>query len=128
VKSQSGRLIAILDDEDVLRELYTEVFQERGFRVVSTSNKQRFLENLEQINPDVIISDVTCSPMDGLTFLERIKADEKYKTIPVIFATAHWSVQLRLYLNGAYAVLAKPVELDDLMACTGRAMRPYCTS
>ena len=73
MKSKRGPLIAILDDEDAYRDIVAQVFKESGYRVVAESNKARFYDSLAQIHPDVILSDVTCSPMDGLTFLEKIK-------------------------------------------------------
>ena len=94
----------------------------------SNSNVTLKTCHVNQIRPDVIVSDVSSSPMDGFTFLEKIKADKRYRTIPAIFAAGYWSLHLPLYLKGAFAVFEKPVGIAALMDSVNRAMRPYPTS
>lgn len=128
MNSQNGPVVAILDDEDAYRNLISLLFKEIGYRVVSMSNKEMFLELIEQSRPDVIITDILCKPMDGVTFLQRIKSDERYRSIPVIVATGYRSLHQLLYDHGAFAVITKPLEIEELRACVRRALVPYCTS
>lgn len=128
VESQVKPVVAILDDEDAYRKLISQFFSDLGYRVVEMSKKEKFLESLGENPPDVIITDVLCSPMDGLTFLQKIKADERYEDIPVIFATGYRSLHLLLYKHGAFAVITKPLDIEELKACVQRALVPFATS
>jgi len=124
----SQPLIAILDDEVNVRKILTEDFQRQGWLVFSGSDKAEFLESLGRINPDVIISDVYSHPLNGVDFLEIIKSNPRYRSIPVIFFTGLWSARLNLYLKGAYAVLTKPNGTEKIMSCVSQALNHFCTS
>ena len=128
VREKFRPLIAILDDEEVFRTLLAYELQERGFLAVSSENKQEFFDSLGEINPDVIISDVMSPVLNGLAFLKKIKASERFRSIPVIFTTGYATAREELYLQGAFAVMAKPYKFEDLINCLDRALETLPTS
>src|SRR5437867_12569698 len=55
-----------------------------GYKAVGASNALEALAAANHTNPDLILLDVMLPPMDGLTFLMRLREDEKRRETPVI--------------------------------------------
>lgn len=75
---------------------------------------QDALNQLENFEPDVILLDLRMPVMDGLTALQKIKADPKLNTIPVIVVTANSEEKHRALSAGANDFLSKPVDVEEL--------------
>ena len=69
-------------------------------------------------NPDaaLVISDWNMQPMDGLEFLDTIRADTRFRTLPFILISAETSAHLRdkAMAGGASLVLPKPFDAEIL--------------
>jgi len=78
--------ILVIEDESLLLQAITKKLTITGLNPVSaTSGEQAidYLNSLEEL-PHVIWLDYHLKGMDGLTFLEKIKANPKWKDIPVV--------------------------------------------
>lgn len=78
--------ILVIEDESLLLQAITKKLTLTGLNPVSaTSGEQAidYLNNLPEL-PDVIWLDYHLEGMDGLTFLETIKENPKWKDIPVV--------------------------------------------
>ena len=128
LSTRTKPLIAVLDSELLYRTSLLEALQEVGYWVIASESKQDVLDRLDQVTPDVVISDVVSPIVDGLTLLQIIKADERFKHIPVIFCTGYWSLRSRLYREGAFAVISKPYQVETLMVALRLALCPFATS
>jgi DNA-binding NtrC family response regulator len=130
VSSFHGRkpLIVILDNEESWRIILSQALHSEGFMVFPTESKQDFIEELGTITPDLIISDVMSPQLNGRDFLERIKADSRFEHIPVIYCTGYRELTSQLYHRGAYAVFAKPLDMEKLFTSIRNALSPFPTS
>ena len=66
--------------------------------------------------PDLILLDLNMPRMDGREFLTRLRADERYKTIPVVVLTTSATerdVEMS-YGLGANSFITKPVDVDQM--------------
>ncbi len=110
--------ILILEDNADILEFNTKLFQTHNFDVLTASNGKEALLLLENIIPDLIISDLMMPEMDGSVFLNLLKSNENTNHIPVIFLSAKTSSDTRLEVlnQGAQAYLAKPYLPDELLA------------
>ncbi len=81
--------ILIADDEESLRRLYQEEFEEEGYEVILAGNGNEVLARLEDSDrpPDIIVMDIRMPGMNGIDTLRVIK--EKYPHIPVILCSAY---------------------------------------
>lgn len=108
--------ILIVEDDEVVRDLLTEVCERWGYESVCVDNGRKGLEKCLQEDFSLLISDIRMPVMDGLTMLENIR--EKDREIPIIIVTAYPSVDSAVESldKGADYYLVKPINLHDLKA------------
>ena len=85
-------------------------------KVHEASDGNEALEKLKTEKVGLILSDINMPNMDGIEFLTRIKADEEFKSVPVIMVTTEGSqakVMLALEL-GAVGYVRKPFTADQI--------------
>ena len=71
---------------------------------------------MEEQRPDIILSDVMMPEMDGNTFCQKVKGDDRWKTIPFVMLTARLSTEHEIegLSNGADEYFTKPFNIDIL--------------
>lgn len=79
--------VALIEDEDFLRELYKREFEAAGFNLDGFATGEDGLAALKQNQYDVILLDIMLPGINGLQVLKQIKQDEATKGIPVILLT-----------------------------------------
>ena len=76
--------ILIVEDEQMLSEMYQDVFSREGFTVVSAFTGQEAREVAKTEKPDFILLDILLPGDDGVAFLKKKKEDPDIASIPVI--------------------------------------------
>ena len=79
--------ILVVEDEEILRNLYKELLEMKGYMVDTAEDGKHGIEFLENSRTDLILLDVNMPELDGEGFLKIIKADDKLKKIPVLLIT-----------------------------------------
>lgn len=79
--------ILIIEDEDDIRILYSEVLREAGFEVIEASNGATGLERALENGWDLLLLDIMLPGMDGVTVLKKIKEKEELKAKPTVLLT-----------------------------------------
>ena len=79
--------ILVIEDEELLRNLYAELLEMKGYKVDTSADGQNALEFLSDTRPDLMLLDVNMPNLDGIEFLRKIKTDNKLKKIPVLLIT-----------------------------------------
>ncbi len=107
--------ILVVDDEPNYLIVLSELLKDEGFEVFTASDGQGGLKIVEDVDLDIIITDMQMPGMDGLQFLNKIK--EKKQDLPVIVITAFAEVDkaVAAMKAGAYNYLAKPFSNDELI-------------
>lgn len=110
--------VLIVEDEPDTRFILGKLLQKDKYDVMSVTNGAEALVALETFIPKVIIADWTMPVMDGLELCNRLKQNEKYKSIYYIILTARSAVKDRVKgLDvGADDFLLKPTENQELLA------------
>jgi CheY-like chemotaxis protein len=80
--------ILIVDDNVTNLKLASDVLLSEGFVVETAQDAQEARAILEQRLPDLILMDVALPGMDGLTLTRRLKAEGRFRHIPVVALTA----------------------------------------
>ena len=77
-----GTIVLVVDDDAATRDGYAEFFAAVGLYVVEASNGLEALDVIARTMPDIIVTDLTMSPMDGLQLCERLRSDPRTREIP----------------------------------------------
>ena len=80
--------VLVVDDNQDITDLLSTVLHTKGYTAFTAASGQECLDQLKKQIPDVILLDIMMEPMDGWKTLERIRADPKTKSIPVLMITA----------------------------------------
>jgi len=116
--------ILIAEDNRVNLRLLTFTLNKAGHQVLGAEHGQAALERLAEMPIDLLIADIDMPVMDGITLLKHIRANEAYKTLPVIVLTA--SGENEDYLTarnaGANDVLTKPTSSNQLSETVNRML------
>jgi DNA-binding response OmpR family regulator len=115
------RILVVDDDPDIL-DAVRFTLEDEGY-VVTTTEKGEYAENLHDGNgglPDVILLDVLLSGKDGRTICRNLKSRADTKHIPIIMISAHPDARESSSAVGADAFLAKPWDIDALIAMVRR--------
>jgi CheY-like chemotaxis protein len=109
--------ILVVDDDQQLREIITEVLNDEGYTVYEAFDGLRALEHLEIMAPDLVLSDIRMPRLSGLELAERIQ--KRRHPIPIVLMSANSNAPP----PGTAMFLAKPFSLDDLVALVGHILR-----
>ncbi len=116
--------VLVLDDDLFTRKLIGMMLERAGYRVSSAATASEAMRILESDPVDAITCDLMMPEVDGLRFIETLKADTQYAHIPVVVITA---AGLRGAIEkaqevGAAAVLEKPFLDAPLRAALDQAL------
>ena len=112
--------ILVVDDELDILEFLQVILEEEGYAVL-TSQKGEYPEQLHNGGlPDLILLDVLLSGKDGREIVKYLKQQDETKDIPVIMFSAHPSAEQTAREAGAEDFIAKPFEIDELLAKVGK--------
>ncbi|MGG6296699.1 response regulator transcription factor [Leptolyngbya sp. AN02str] len=110
--------VLLVDDDVTLRTALTRYLQNRGYLVYEATSGEDGLTAFESDPPDVVVSDVMMSGMDGLEFCRRLRESRVGQLVPFIFLSNRNDVQDRVqgHQTGADDYLGKPFEPKELLA------------
>jgi chemosensory pili system protein ChpA (sensor histidine kinase/response regulator) len=115
----SPAAILVVDDHAVAREPMARLLQYEGYEAICASNGVEALESMSLSRPDLILLDVVMPKMNGLEFLEAIRADVRFKDVPVIALTGSMNPKqiTRLYALGVAELIIKArFTVEELLA------------
>jgi CheY-like chemotaxis protein len=106
-----GTIVLVVDDDAAIRDGYAELLAAVGLYAVEASNGLEALDVIAGMRPDIIVTGLAMSPMDGLQLCERLRTDPRTSEIPVIVVTGHDddAVLRRVMEAGCDCILLKPV-------------------
>jgi DNA-binding NtrC family response regulator len=117
----NGARVLIIDDERSILDTVQILLRGEGFDVETMQNPREALARVDEIAPDIVLTDIR---MPGLTGLEVLAALREYDVeIPVILMTAQASLQsaVQAVNEGAFYYLQKPFSNAELVALCRRA-------
>jgi len=84
---ETKKLVLIVDDSEFVRNYHSYILEQANFQVITAVDGSDGLEKLYSNSFDLILSDVNMSNMDGYEFIRRVRADNKYKSLPIIIVS-----------------------------------------
>jgi DNA-binding NtrC family response regulator len=113
--------VLIVDDESAILDTLRILLRREGFEVETASSGAQAIDRLQELRPDLVLSDVRMPGMTGIDLLAAVR--EKDPALPVILMTAQASLQtaIRAVNEGAFYYIQKPFANDELIAICRRA-------
>ena len=108
--------ILIADDDRAIREALTRALTLEGYDVVQAPDGAQALAAIEQHKPDVAVLDVMMPNVDGLTVCRVLRAERNRMPVLMLTARTETSDRVAGLDAGADDYVAKPFELEELLA------------
>jgi DNA-binding response OmpR family regulator len=106
--------ILIIEDDEEMRSLLKDFFEEDGFDIDSVGNGSEAFRKIAREPFNLIITDIRMPGLTGLDILPGIKKLQPEASIIVITAFGSEEVRRRAYDRGATAYLEKPIHFNKL--------------
>ena len=87
-QSSEGLIIAVVEDDPRIEELIHEEICDEGHCCRGFSTAEAFLNDVEQLNPDLVLMDLMLPGMDGLNCLRTFRQMPGFQQCPVVIVTA----------------------------------------
>lgn len=108
--------VMLVEDDRPILEMMDLLIRRLGYEPILMPDANAALETIQRDPPALILLDIMMVPIDGWTFLKRLRALPGMQELPVILFTAAPEVGERMQqINDSYlSVLHKPVSLEEL--------------
>jgi two-component system nitrogen regulation response regulator NtrX len=115
-------VVLVVDDEEGIRDSLSDIFEDEGYTVLSSSSGEEALKVLKEQTPDLVMLDVWLPGIDGMQTLREIKALNF--DLPVVMISGHGNIELAVKATqmGAYDFLEKPLSLERVLLAAKRAL------
>jgi two-component system chemotaxis response regulator CheY len=123
----SGHRILIVDDDPSIRHLLIALLRREEYEMLEASNGLEALAQMRAVRPDLVIMDLVMPLLSGWDVLRERAADPSLLRIPVLVISAS-NIQNNgdaLLAHHVCGVIAKPFELDSILATVERCLRPH---
>jgi len=110
--------ILIVDDDAAIRQLIIEELSKKNFGVAGAGDVDEAKKVLEHYRPDLIILDIVMPGTNGIELFKELRADHRFKWIPIFFLTSKSSPKEMMegIKTGADDYVIKPFNTEDLVA------------
>jgi CheY-like chemotaxis protein len=114
--------VLVVDDDAAVRELITVNLELAGFEVASAEDGVAALAAVDAFGPDLVTLDVMMPRLGGFETLERLRADPRTASIPVVMVTSRTRAADRARAEelGVAAYVTKPFEPGELVEVISR--------
>ncbi|WDP85751.1 MAG: ABC transporter substrate-binding protein [Desulfobacter sp.] len=111
--------IVVADDSGTMRIMFKQILGKAGFtNLVMAVNGADGIEKVKAEKPDLVISDWNMPQMDGLEFLQALRATEEFKSLPFIMATAQSDKGQQMLIMDAGGNAHCPKPFDEAQITT----------
>ncbi|MDX1489041.1 MAG: response regulator, partial [Acidiferrobacterales bacterium] len=99
--AESSRRVLVVEDDARARKILRTRLEKQGWSAIEAENGRAALDCMAESTPDVILLDLMMPEMDGFQFLDHVRTDERWRSIPIIVITAKdLTAEDRRRLNG----------------------------
>ena len=118
-----SKKVLVVDDEEDIRMSVGQILEVCGYEVMKAENGSECLKKLEQGLPDLVILDIMMPGMSGWDVAARIKENEKWCTVPIVFLTAKGD-EMSMGMGGLACedYIVKPFDVVKLKECVERIL------
>ncbi|MFK5950474.1 MAG: response regulator [Methylococcales bacterium] len=114
----ASETILIIDDTPANLSVLSDMLSEYGYRILVATDGISALEQIEHLQPDLILLDIIMPGIDGFETCRRLKKNQNTKKIPIIFMTGLSELDnlLKGFKEGAVDYIVKPIRPSEVLA------------
>lgn len=112
--------ILLVDDEDYIRQYYTEGLSDEGHKVWTVATGHELLKRIDRVKPEVVVLDIKLLDYDGLELLQEIR--NRHHDLPVILCSAYDTYKEDPKAIAADYYVVKSFDLSELKMAIQRVI------
>lgn len=122
--SNIRKKIMIVDDNNAVLQIGKELLI-GSYDIFPLPSAEKMFKALEKVTPDLLLLDIKMPHMDGFETIKRLKSDERYSKIPVIFLTGSYAVEdaVKGFGLGAADYVTKPFHNSAFIECVEKHLK-----
>ncbi len=111
------KTILTVDDSPTVRDMLAIALSGAGFKVVQAEDSREGIGKLNDLDPDVIITDINMRGLDGFQFIEEVRKNPRYRATPIMVLTTEDAPEMkdRARKAGATGWIVKPFDPERLI-------------
>jgi len=113
--------VMLLDDEPIVGKRLKPALTKIGCEVEVFEDSRKALQRIDQIDFDIVITDIRMDEVDGIEILEHVHQKSPRTRVIIITGYAMMSLAKKAMEKGAFDFIAKPFKPDDLRRVVARA-------
>ena len=111
-----AKRILIVDDAAFMRMMIKDILTKNGYNVAGEAeNGLKAVEKFKEVNPDLVLMDITMPEMDGIEALKRIKAADPSASVIMCSAMGQQAMVIESIQSGAKDFIVKPFQADRVI-------------
>src|SRR3954462_1956974 len=114
--------IIIIDDEPAMVEVIVTLCREKGHQVFPFNAPSKALEQLDSIQPQIVITDIKMETMTGFDVLRQVRENHRQTAVILITAFGSTETAVEAMKMGATDYVLKPFKIDELQTRIQKAL------
>jgi DNA-binding NtrC family response regulator len=114
--------IIIIDDEPAMVEVIVTLCREKGHQAFPFNSPSRALEQIDSIQPQVVITDIKMETMSGFDVLRHVRENHRQTAVILITAFGSTETAVEAMKMGATDYVLKPFKIDELQTRIQKAL------
>jgi len=113
--------ILIVEDSPTMRMLIRSALEEGGYRVAESEDAMQALAVVQEVGPDLVITDVNMPEVDGISLVSQMRTFPAFRSVPILMLTTESSEEAkeRARAAGATGWITKPFDPAELREVVG---------
>ncbi len=108
--------VLLVDDSEFLRMRLTRLLEGEGYRVVEANDGAEGVEMYFEVEPDLVLMDITMPNLNGIEATDRITSRDDEAVVVMCSALGQQRMVLKALKAGAKDFIVKPYDTDKLLA------------
>ena len=118
-----GKGILIVDDASFMRMMIKDILTKNGFEVVGEAeNGAKAIEKFKELDPELVIMDITMPEMDGIQAVKEIKNIDPNSKIVMCSAMGQQAMVIEAIQAGAKDFIVKPFQADRVIEAVKKVL------
>ncbi|WP_130806996.1 response regulator [Senegalia massiliensis] len=118
-----SKRILIVDDAAFMRMMIKDILSKNGYEIVGEAdNGQKAIEKFKELNPDLVIMDITMPEVDGIQAVKEIKKIDSNSKIVMCSAMGQQAMVIEAIQAGAKDFIVKPFQADRVIEAVNKAI------